>query len=163
NAMAAIAAVEGTIILLLTLRRRRQLVQAFREARSNPFMMFCVIYFLAGTWVLSFHRNMGLITRQRIMILPFLMLMLAVAPNLCVTFCRLWRLMRAHRPHVVHTHTMTAGGLGRVAAFLYNAEARLRRWPRARVVHTFHGHVFHGYFSPWLSRVVVLVERMLAR
>jgi glycosyltransferase involved in cell wall biosynthesis len=58
----------------------------------------------------------------------------------------LYRLFRRERPHVVHTHTAKAGVLGRVAA-------RLARVPV--VVHTFHGHVLHGYYGPlknWLLR-----------
>ena len=31
------------------------------------------------------------------------------------------------------------------------------------IVHTFHGHVFHGYFSPTTTRVFILLERMTAR
>jgi glycosyltransferase involved in cell wall biosynthesis len=31
------------------------------------------------------------------------------------------------------------------------------------VVHTFHGHVFHSYFSGWMSKVIVRLERFLAR
>lgn len=62
--------------------------------------------------------------------------------------------MRAFRPHIVHTHTAKAGVLGRVAA-------RLCRVPA--VVHTFHGHLLHGYFSPRVTAGVVRVERGLAR
>jgi glycosyltransferase involved in cell wall biosynthesis len=64
------------------------------------------------------------------------------------------RLMREYRPHIVHTHTAKAGTLGRVAA-------RLARVPV--VVHTYHGHVFHGYFSPAKTRFFLAVERWLAR
>jgi glycosyltransferase involved in cell wall biosynthesis len=64
------------------------------------------------------------------------------------------REMRAFRPHIVHTHTAKAGVLGRVAA-------RLCRVPAT--VHTFHGHLLHGYFSPALTRAVVQTERALAR
>jgi glycosyltransferase involved in cell wall biosynthesis len=83
--------------------------------------------------------------------------------DLCAAFVRLWQAARAQRPAIIHTHTATAGGLGRLAGVLYNVEARLRGWPRARLVHTFHGHVFYGYSSPWRSRAMVLVERLLAR
>jgi glycosyltransferase involved in cell wall biosynthesis len=62
--------------------------------------------------------------------------------------------MRAFRPHVVHTHTAKAGTLGRVAATLAGVPVR---------VHTFHGHLLHGYFSPARTRLVVQVERALAR
>ena len=66
----------------------------------------------------------------------------------------LTRLMRASRPDLVHTHTTTAGGLGRIAA------------RRARVpvtVHTFHGHVLSGYLSGPQTRVLTAAERALAK
>ena len=67
---------------------------------------------------------------------------------------RLWRLMRSTSPRIVHTHTAKAGALGRIAA-------KLSRVPI--IVHTFHGHVFSGYWGPVISAIIVLVERMLAR
>jgi glycosyltransferase involved in cell wall biosynthesis len=73
----------------------------------------------------------------------------------------LTRLVFEERPDIVHTHTSKAGALGRVAARLYNAT---RRTPeRCVVIHTFHGHVFSGYFSPVVSAFVRVVERTMAR
>lgn len=69
-------------------------------------------------------------------------------------FVALVRLMRRHRPLIVHTHTAKAGVLGRLAAVVARVPIR---------VHTFHGHVLHGYFSARVTRLVVAVERMLAR
>lgn len=62
--------------------------------------------------------------------------------------------MRTFRPHIVHTHTAKAGLLGRTAAVLTRVPAR---------VHTYHGHLLHGYFSPAKTRLVVATERMSAR
>ncbi len=64
------------------------------------------------------------------------------------------RLLRTFRPHIVHTHTAKAGTLGRLAALAT---------PAPVVVHTFHGHVLEGYFSPARARVFVEIERRLAR
>ena len=71
-----------------------------------------------------------------------------------IVFGQLLRLMRALRPHVVHTHTAKAGTLGRLAA-------RVARVPV--VVHTYHGHVFHGYFPPGRTRAFLAIERVLGR
>lgn len=68
----------------------------------------------------------------------------------------LWELtaaMRQFRPHILHTHTAKAGALGRAAAVLTRVPVR---------VHTFHGHLLKGYFSPAKTRVVVQAERRLA-
>ena len=67
---------------------------------------------------------------------------------------KLYRLFRRERPAIVHTHASKAGALGRVAA-------RLARVPV--VVHSFHGHVFRHYFSPFVSRLIVWAERFLGR
>jgi glycosyltransferase involved in cell wall biosynthesis len=74
---------------------------------------------------------------------------------------RLFREMRRFQPTIVHTHTAKAGALGRTAAALYNATRGGR--PRARVVHTYHGHVLDGYFTPRVAAIYTGVERLLAR
>jgi glycosyltransferase involved in cell wall biosynthesis len=62
--------------------------------------------------------------------------------------------VRRFRPHIVHTHTAKAGVLGRAGAVIGRAPLR---------VHTFHGHLLHGYFTPSRTRAVVAVERSFAR
>jgi glycosyltransferase involved in cell wall biosynthesis len=69
-------------------------------------------------------------------------------------FWSLLRLIRAFRPHIVHTHTAKAGAIGRVAAALCRVPV---------VVHTYHGHVFDAYFSAMATRLVIQTERLLAR
>lgn len=71
-----------------------------------------------------------------------------------VTLVRLWRLMRRLKPDVVHTHTAKAGFVGRWAAWLARVPVR---------VHTFHGHVFHGYFGAAKTRLFLALERLTAR
>lgn len=64
------------------------------------------------------------------------------------------RVVREFRPHIVHTHKAKAGVLGRTAAWAHRVPA---------TVHTFHGHLLTGYFSPVKTRAVVGVERAFAR
>ena len=64
------------------------------------------------------------------------------------------REIRRFRPHVIHTHTAKAGVVGRVAAILTRVPVR---------VHTFHGHVLHGYFSKPVTYFVRTIEKVLAR
>jgi len=61
--------------------------------------------------------------------------------------------IKRFRPNVVHTHTAKAGVLGRVAAFL----AR----PSAKRIHTFHGHLLHGYFGSRKVQILVFLEKTL--
>ena len=66
------------------------------------------------------------------------------------------RMIREFRPHILHTHTAKAGAVGRVAAVL-SGDAR----PQA-TVHTFHGHVLHGYFGKRTTGIFTAIERRLA-
>ncbi len=70
------------------------------------------------------------------------------------TVAHLYREIRRFRPQIVHTHLAKAGMAGRLAAHLARVPV---------VIHTYHGHVFHGYFSPRTSRMIIGIERGLAR
>ena len=65
------------------------------------------------------------------------------------------------RPAIVHTHMAKAGLLGRLATVFYNLTRGSA--PRARVVHTYHGHVLDGYFNAVMTRIFIALERLLAR
>ena len=65
------------------------------------------------------------------------------------------RELKRLRPDIVHTHTSKAGLLGRVASQIAT--------PKVRVIHTFHGHLLHGYFSKPATQFVTFSERALAR
>ena len=69
--------------------------------------------------------------------------------------------MRRFKPTIVHTHMAKAGLLGRVAAVAYNHTRG--RAPRARVVHTYHGHVLEGYFGGLATTIFIALERQMAR
>lgn len=68
-------------------------------------------------------------------------------------FLRLYLLFYQEKFDIVHTHTAKAGVLGRIAARLAGTSA---------IVHTPHGHNFYGYFSPFISKIVVILERFIA-
>jgi glycosyltransferase involved in cell wall biosynthesis len=76
-------------------------------------------------------------------------------------FFALRNLIRSFDPDLVHTHTAKAGTLGRLAALSVNLARPRRR--RIRMVHTFHGHVFQGYFKRWAAGIFIAIERFLAR
>ena len=63
-------------------------------------------------------------------------------------------LVRRERPAIVHTHTSKAGILGRLAAWLLRVPV---------IVHTPHGHVFHGHFSRMLSKIFLIIEMAFDR
>jgi Glycosyltransferase Family 4 len=86
-------------------------------------------------------------------IIPEIVGEFSLGPREMRALVRLYRLMRQERPHVVHTHTAKAGFVGLLAA-------RLARVPV--VVHTFHGHVLHGYYGPRKTQLLRRMERGLA-
>lgn len=63
--------------------------------------------------------------------------------------------IKKEKPDVIHTHTAKAGVLGRLAAIIAGSKA-LR-------VHTFHGHLLHGYFAGWKTALVIAIEKFLAK
>lgn len=67
---------------------------------------------------------------------------------------KVYRILRREKPDVVHTHTAKAGTVGRTAALLAGVPV---------IVHTFHGNIFDGYFSPAKTRLFLAIERFLAR
>ncbi len=66
----------------------------------------------------------------------------------------LFFLIRKFQPHIVHTHTAKAGVLGRIAAILNGVPF---------VYHTFHGHLFRGYYSEFKTDIIKRIERFLGR
>jgi glycosyltransferase involved in cell wall biosynthesis len=68
-------------------------------------------------------------------------------------FFLLIKKIRKFKPDVIHTHTAKAGVLGRLAGLI----AR----PQATRIHTFHGHLLHGYFSSGKTRLVIGLEKVL--
>ena len=78
----------------------------------------------------------------------------SLGPRDIVALLKLYRLLRVERPQIVHTHTAKAGFLGRLAARLAGVPV---------IVHTYHGHVLHGYYGPFKSWLLRQMERRLAR
>jgi glycosyltransferase involved in cell wall biosynthesis len=86
-----------------------------------------------------------------------------------VAFLKLTRFIWRKQPAIVHTHTSKAGTLGRLAVVVANLGRMAQRLFSRRAarpirsVHTYHGHIFHGYFSPIKTRIFLAIERLLAR
>ena len=84
-----------------------------------------------------------------------------LSPKDLISLFKVLREVRRLRPDIIHTHTAKAGTVGRSAAFLYKVLTLGRR--RVRVVHTFHGHVFHSYYGKLKTRIFITIERLLAK
>jgi glycosyltransferase involved in cell wall biosynthesis len=69
-------------------------------------------------------------------------------------FRKLCRLISNFKPDIVHTHAAKAGALGRIAAKYCGVPV---------IVHTYHGHVFEGYFTGVKNTLVKMIERLLGK
>lgn len=63
-------------------------------------------------------------------------------------------IIKDFKPDIVHTHAAKAGTVGRLAAASCKVPV---------IIHTFHGHVFHSYFSPLKTRLFIEIEKYLAQ
>jgi glycosyltransferase involved in cell wall biosynthesis len=72
-----------------------------------------------------------------------------------VSFVSIYRLLRSINPDIVHSHTSKAGLLARISAKFAN--------PHILLIHTFHGHLLHGYFSRLTTALLTTTEKGLAR
>ncbi len=126
----------------------------------------CVSLLVAGT-VPQGEEDMGYFATEMGLTPIFLPEMTReVSPKDVLSVWKLYRLLLRERPDIVHTHTAKAGTVGRVAGLLYrwSTPAVLLGRPRqCRFVHTYHGHIFHGYYSGLQTRVFLLIEKALAR
>jgi glycosyltransferase involved in cell wall biosynthesis len=64
------------------------------------------------------------------------------------------QLIREFKPDIVHTHAAKPGAIGRMAAAAMKVPV---------IVHTYHGHVFHSYFSSAKTKVFINIERYLGK
>jgi len=63
------------------------------------------------------------------------------------------KIIKDYKPDIIHTHASKAGAIGRSAGIAYG---------KAKMVHTFHGHVFHSYFGNLKTNLYKNIERALA-
>lgn len=83
-----------------------------------------------------------------------------------VSFWKVYRRILLEKPDVLHTHTAKAGTVGRAAGFAYRwlSPKTLLGKPRPiKIIHTFHGHIFHGYYGDLKTKIFLLIEKALAR
>ena len=88
-----------------------------------------------------------------------------LSPKDIVSLFKIYREIRRQKPDIIHTHTAKAGTVGRIAAFLYRwltLRALIGKPRQVKVVHTFHGHVFHSYYGALKTRIFITIERVLA-
>jgi len=87
------------------------------------------------------------------LVIPEIFNAFSLSPRDVKALASLYQVMRRERPHIVDTHTARAGFLGRLAARLAGVPV---------IVHTYHGHVLHGYYGRAKSWLLRGMEQSLA-
>ncbi len=81
-----------------------------------------------------------------------------LSPKDIISLWKIYRILCRENPDIICTHTAKAGTVGRVAGFIY----RWLNWKQVKMVHTFHGHVFHSYYGNLKTKIFLLIEKTLA-
>ena len=81
NILALIQSLEGVIFIGLVLWRIKSIGKAVVSLISNPYVRFILLYVIAFIVVFSLVGNFGILARQRTMMLPFFLMLMAFAPS----------------------------------------------------------------------------------
>jgi hypothetical protein len=82
NPQMLVASIETTFILLLVAFRFRWVMAAVLSARRQPYVAFVIVYM--GLFIVAFSgvANFGILARERVQMLPFLLVLLAIPPRI---------------------------------------------------------------------------------
>lgn len=61
--------------------------------------------------------------------------------------------IKKFKPEIIHSHTAKAGLITRIASLTVSHKAKL--------IHTFHGHILKGYYGRVITKAIVLMEKLL--
>ncbi len=74
--------------------------------------------------------------------------------NDLVAFISVFKAIKNFKADIVHTHGAKSGFTGRLASWFYGVPV---------IIHTFHGHFFHSYFTKTISNFIAGVERAMGK
>ncbi len=81
NAQALIAAAEGFFLLVLTIRAWPRLRTIGRRLR-DPLVVMCIVYTLEFVYAFSSFGNFGILSRERVQVFPFFLVLVSLKPLL---------------------------------------------------------------------------------
>jgi len=80
NMTAVLASCESVVLFVVAFFRRKRLFRLLRNARSNPLIVFGILSFLIFSVVFAISiSNFGLLARQRVMVLPLILLLVVAS------------------------------------------------------------------------------------
>lgn len=80
NLQSLLASAETVVLLGIFAASWRRLAGATKAALENPYILLCVCYTLLFVYVFSSFANYGILVRQRVQVLPFVLVLLAMPP-----------------------------------------------------------------------------------
>jgi len=83
--------------------------------------------------------------------------------NDLIALIKLMKVIDKEDVDLIHSHTAKAGLLSRLAVICLNSLRRLRGKKRIMLMHTYHGHVFAGYFDAFKTKMIKKIESFLWR
>lgn len=78
NPLALVASLEGTVLLGAFVVGRRRVLGAIRSVLRTPYVVLCLSYSVLFVYAFSSFANFGVLTRQRVQVFPFLLVLLAL-------------------------------------------------------------------------------------
>lgn len=88
-----------------------------------------------------------------------------LSPKDIISLWKIYRELRKEKPDIIHTHTAKAGTLGRVAGFAYRwftPGTIIGKPRRIKLIHTYHGHIFHSYYGNLKTKIFLFIEKALS-
>ena len=73
-----VAAFENTVLIVLILMSLRRIRKVPRAALTRPYVLMCLLYSIAFPYAFAALNNLGLIDRERVLLLPFLLVLFAI-------------------------------------------------------------------------------------
>lgn len=80
NPLAFVASLEGLTLLVLFAACWRRVVGSVRSILRTPYVVLCLCYSVLFVFGFSSFANFGILTRQRVQVLPFVLVLLALPP-----------------------------------------------------------------------------------
>lgn len=78
NIQMFVQGLEGLLLIYLTVRAWPQLRRLPKVLRRTPYVTFCLVYTSAFIWAFSGFGNFGILARQRVLMIPFFLVLLAL-------------------------------------------------------------------------------------
>lgn len=80
NIQALLAALEGTILMVLFVLSWPRLRTIPRRLRKQPYITYCLTYVILFCFMFSAFQNFGILARQRVLVFPLILVLLALPP-----------------------------------------------------------------------------------